>query len=242
MTVEEIISLTASLASLILAIVAIWLSITFYKFSNDLSKETRESADTIKSSVDRLEKLFDKLYTDTFSMMKETVADIREHAWEKTKVSDETSYDVEFKKNVNQQIDAIKNDVYKKINDIFESQKTTDSRFEDFRKEIREIAEDTIQKSVGVESIAKEQTIRKVIIQILRKRKKPISASNLYDILKVKGFHSLEKILEDLKKLEEEGIVLLTNTENTSSGDVLDYILPATIIRLENKNINNEDY
>lgn len=82
-SIFEIISFIASIASLLLAVGAIWLSIVFFKMSNEAAKETTKAASEIQSNVERLEKLFDKLYSDTFSMMKDTVTDMREHIWKK---------------------------------------------------------------------------------------------------------------------------------------------------------------
>lgn len=73
MSSVETTSLLASLASLVLAVVAIWLSIVFFKLSSRASEATTEAAKGIASSVERLEKLFDKLYSDTCSMMRDTV-------------------------------------------------------------------------------------------------------------------------------------------------------------------------
>lgn len=69
----DIISFIASIASLILAVGAIWLSVVFFRMSDAASKATTEAAKDIAASVERLEKLFDKLYSDTFSMMRDTV-------------------------------------------------------------------------------------------------------------------------------------------------------------------------
>ncbi|WP_006786881.1 hypothetical protein [Thiorhodospira sibirica] len=83
MTVMDLVSLIASIASLIVAVGAIWLSIVFYKMSSNASNAKNEAAKGIDASVQRLEKLFDKLYSDTFSMMKDTVSDMRRHIWSK---------------------------------------------------------------------------------------------------------------------------------------------------------------
>ena len=61
-TTMELISLTASIASLILAIGAIWLSIVFFKMSSSASQATREAAKGIDASVQRLENLW--LFTE----------------------------------------------------------------------------------------------------------------------------------------------------------------------------------
>lgn len=81
LTIVDVVSLIASITSLILGVLAIWLSITFYKMSAKESKNAENASAQMKSSVDRLEKLFDKLYSDTFSMMKDTVSDMRKHIW-----------------------------------------------------------------------------------------------------------------------------------------------------------------
>lgn len=80
-SVFDVIAFIASIASLILAITAIWLSVVFFRMSDAASKATSEAAKDIAASVDRLENLFDKLYSDTFSMMRDTVTDMRKHIW-----------------------------------------------------------------------------------------------------------------------------------------------------------------
>ena len=109
MTAIELISLIASIASLILAIGAIWLSIVFFRMSNEASKATTEAAKGIDASVQRLEKLFDKLYSDTFSMMKDTVTDMRKHIWNKPELEN---------KEVSEELrEEIKNQVLSALND-----------------------------------------------------------------------------------------------------------------------------
>ena len=81
MTASELISLISSVASLVLAVLAITLSIVFFRMSTVLSQSANDAAKGIEASVARLEQLFDKLYSDTFSMMRETVSDMRKHMW-----------------------------------------------------------------------------------------------------------------------------------------------------------------
>jgi uncharacterized membrane-anchored protein YhcB (DUF1043 family) len=77
----EVTSIIASVVSVILGIFAIWLSITFYKMSDRISNEIKIASKDISSTVSRLEKLFESLYSDTFSIMKETYSDMRKHVW-----------------------------------------------------------------------------------------------------------------------------------------------------------------
>jgi hypothetical protein len=80
--IMDLISLIASIVSLVLAVGAIWLSIYFYNLSNQASNEIKTAAKDISSSVEKLEKLFDKLYADTFSMVKDTVSDMRKYIYD----------------------------------------------------------------------------------------------------------------------------------------------------------------
>jgi len=75
----ELLSSSASISSLVLAVVAIWLAFIFFKMSFDLAARTTEAAKGISANVEKLENLFDKLYADTLSMMHETVTDMRQH-------------------------------------------------------------------------------------------------------------------------------------------------------------------
>lgn len=76
-TVMDITSFATSIASLVFAIMAIWLSIYFFKMSSSASNEIKRASDDISSSVNKLEELFNKMYSDTFTMLKDTVSDMR---------------------------------------------------------------------------------------------------------------------------------------------------------------------
>jgi hypothetical protein len=70
-----------SAVSAFIGIFAIWLSVTFFKMSSKLSESTKEAASHIGASVVRLEKIFDRLYNDIFSITKDTVSDMRKQLW-----------------------------------------------------------------------------------------------------------------------------------------------------------------
>ncbi|WP_435789013.1 hypothetical protein [Clostridium sp.] len=67
--------------SIVLGIVAICLSIVFFLMADKTSKESEKSAIRIDSSVKKLELLFEKLYSGTFVMMKETVTYMRKDVY-----------------------------------------------------------------------------------------------------------------------------------------------------------------
>lgn len=77
----DVINLFSAAFSIVLAAVALFLSLYFYRRSVEQARLAETSASQIAASVDRLEKLFSSLYADTFSMMRDTVSDMRAHIW-----------------------------------------------------------------------------------------------------------------------------------------------------------------
>ncbi|MEN7552019.1 hypothetical protein AAG747_29180 [Rapidithrix thailandica] len=73
MNTMDIVAFIASLTSIILAILAIILSIVFYKWSDNSNKDIQKVAQAIDGNTKKIENLFDKLYTDTFGLMKSNV-------------------------------------------------------------------------------------------------------------------------------------------------------------------------
>jgi len=61
----EVLSIAASVASVLLAIVAIGLTMMLYRMSNQVSSDTKESVGTIKSNVAKLDELFREYHAKT---------------------------------------------------------------------------------------------------------------------------------------------------------------------------------
>lgn len=77
----DVIGWVAAIVSILLACFAIWQATVFFRWSNTAQSSAAESAREIQASVVKLEALFDRLYADTFGMMRDTVADLRKHVW-----------------------------------------------------------------------------------------------------------------------------------------------------------------
>lgn len=77
-SVMSVSSFIASIASLTLAVVAIWLAFKFYALSSGQAKDAERASKDISHSVDKLEKIFDRMYSDTFGM----VQNMQEKIWE----------------------------------------------------------------------------------------------------------------------------------------------------------------
>lgn len=184
-TTFEVISFIASIASLILAVGAIWLSIVFFRMSNDAAKDTTAAAKEIQSSVERLENLFDKLYTDTFSMMKETVTDMRHHIWKKpiTGSTDDDS-------NQEAKLDELKNNIKSELIAIMDEKISKDGLNGASDEKIKEL-EESINKVL-------DSQFKKPMRETLNERRRLIM------LIKREGITTLRR-LKDIWDMRYEG-------------------------------------
>lgn len=75
-----VVGLFASIASLILAVVAIVLAILFYRMSTVQAANIQDAANQISEGVKVLKELFGSLHTETFALLRENITDIRQRA------------------------------------------------------------------------------------------------------------------------------------------------------------------
>src|SRR5690606_30128293 len=221
----EIVGLIASITSLVLAVGAIWLSIVFFKMSNEASKATTEAAKGIDASVKRLENLFDKLYSDTFSMMKDTVSDMRKHIWSGEGSGTENKSDIleEADRKAEEKVQEIKSALDKQLNEILEKQQIVDGRVSGIGKELEGLLDNAIQTSRMIEIEAREETVRNHILMALRsfaRRRKVVTADELVESFK--DNIPARRIVNELERMKEEGLIHYDS----------EYISPDTRIRL----------
>lgn len=210
MSAGEIASLAASIVAIGIAIVAIWLSVVFYRMTSQLSESTRESAKGIGASVERLEKLFDTLYSDTFSMMRDTVSDMRKHIWpEKTSTEDTIAEETE--KRADKKVEALRKDIDSEVAQFLKSQSVTDAKVDSMRNDLRRLVDRAITESRRVEVEAREETLREGIIRevrLLRARKRDVIADKLVD--RILGKYPgvvFPKIIDEIEKMRDDGIL-----------------------------------
>jgi hypothetical protein len=217
----SIISLISSIASLILAIGAIWLSIVFYKMSVTASNATTEAAKGIASSVERLEKLFDKLYSDTFSMMRDTVSDMRKHMWPEDDAEGEKAVEL-VEKRTDEKFGELKRSMEQQVAGVLQQQKLAQDKFLSLQHEMSHLLDNAIVRSRQAEIEAREETAREYILRELRflRRRRPITTvQDLMDRLrdKVPG----RRVLMELERMKTEGILLLSTERIGPTTEVL---------------------
>ncbi len=149
----EVFSIIASVISIVLGILAIVLAIVFYVMSVKSAKEVEKSSDSINSSVKKLEILFDKLYSGTFDMMRETVTDMRKHVYSSSNSSPTESISKQVEKETSEIVSRV-------VNEIRQNQKSDE--------ELEKIILNMISKSKQLEQDAKLNTIRDILLAYLK--------------------------------------------------------------------------
>jgi hypothetical protein len=195
----------ATVGSLVLSVVAIWLSIVFYRMSSQLSETTKEAAKGIGSSVERLEKLFDKLYSDTFSMMRDTVSDMRKHIWPAPNVTADPVVE-ETEKKADEKVDDLKRTMEAELSNILGRLQHTNVKVEGLRTEMQSLIERAIVGSRRVEIEARSETVRQLVLRELGMRggfRHAVAAEDLVGRLSV----PTPRVLSELERLKDEGYV-----------------------------------
>lgn len=148
----SLISLVSSLVSLIIGAFAIWLSIKFYKWSTEAAEKTNEAAKNISSNVQKLDTLFDRLYSDTFGMMKDTVADMRKHIWTKNYTDEDLSDKIEEK--ANDKINEVKKEINSELSELIKRLGKTEEKVDSY-KDISELIDKAISETRKIETEVK---------------------------------------------------------------------------------------
>lgn len=210
MTSVEISSIIASFTSVCLAIIAIVLSIFFFKMSTALSESTKEASKSISASVEKLEKLFDKLYADTFSMMRDTVSDMRKHIWpEESAGIDKITEEAE--KKADEKVNSLKVEINKELSNMLQTQKITSAKLSSIRNEMRHLIDKAVSSSRRVEIEAREETVRSKIsnlISALQNETQGVLAGKIVNRLADKL--SSYKIIREIEKMANEGELSLS--------------------------------
>jgi hypothetical protein len=222
MTAFNLISFIATIASLIVAIGAIWLSVVFYKMSVAASTATTEAAKGIASSVERLEKLFDKLYSDTFSMMRDTVSDMRKHMWPTEDSEGEKAAEVAEQK-ADEKFDQLRKAMEVQLSEVLHQQRLSEDKFAALQHEMINLIENAMTRSRQAESEAREEAIRELILRELRviRRIRPmVSVTDIIDRLRDR--FPARRIVLELERMRTEGLLAMNS----------DQVRPDTEVRL----------
>jgi len=204
------VSFISSIASLVLAVIAIWISFIFYKMGNSASESTTKNSQEMHDSIDKLEKLFNTMYSDTFSMMRDTVTNMQKHIWPE-KMSDATATNDAVQEKTEQRIAELKQQMTKELTALLSKQKNGDGRVETLAKDLMPMLDKAISESNKVTVQTREETIREaimtVILELARNHIYTTAADEMVGRIDKKYALSFGDTLVTLKNLRDESLI-----------------------------------
>ena len=199
----ETAALVSSIVSIIIGGFAIWLSVTFYRMSNKISEDTKEAAKGISASVNRLESLFDSLYSDTFSMMKDTVTDMRKHIWPEKEQPSEALKQIEQKAEA--KIVELRKQISDDLSDVMGHLGRADRKIDDVEVRLTKVVDRAIQQTRKVESEAQEEKFMSEITSAILNFVGRSETTRVVNILKALiKYYPTEMILTALQHTVED--------------------------------------
>ena len=218
MSAIDIFSLISSISSIALAIIAIILSIVFYRMSSDQSQLSVKASQDIEASVKRLEQLFDKLYSDTFSMMKETVTDMRNHIWKNPQFGkNEFNDDVDKDGSESERID-IKEEIKNQIREALNALNLPTDKQKETEETVKEIVNGILKRANRTE--IRRALPTQAILSVIG-RNQPIT---IKELIHKTGIAEETLVLNYLFPLRSDGKILWEGSAGSISNDSLIYL------------------
>lgn len=166
MSSAEIASLIASVVSVTLAIVAMGLAGFFYKLTKDEAARNTEAAARIEQSTGQLSTWFNRMYSDTFSLMREQFHGMQSQVFQQPTTGRDGNEAAQAQ--ADQQIEELKQLTDARITQILEQMQIADANLDTVREELTAVANTTIEQSRRVDANVKRDVVRAAILDTLR--------------------------------------------------------------------------
>jgi hypothetical protein len=188
--------------------------VVFYRLSNEASKTTTEAAKGIAASVERLEKLFDKLYSDTFSMMRDTVADMRKHMWPEEVTGEQENALTEVEGRADKKVEELKKEMESKLQTLLAEQKLGQEQNKALRSNMRRLLDQAMLTSRNVEVEAREETLREHILRAIVRIERTRGRATIDDVVsRLSETFPTRRIIAEITRLRDESLVELLPDE-----------------------------
>jgi hypothetical protein len=203
----DLINMFSAAVSTVLAVVALWLSITFYRMSKDESQRSQRSAEEIAASVKRLEVLFQTLYSDTFGIVRDTVTDMRTYVWHRNEstVPDGTTVD----SIASEVLELTRKELADSITGISQRLGVTEGKLSELREEITPEIEAALRKTQEFPKTHDAEyflELLELIVEALRKEG-PSSVHKLSRVVPWDSRYPRSQLMEALFNLRDQGRV-----------------------------------
>jgi hypothetical protein len=217
----DVINLFSAATSIVLAVVALALSIFFFVQSKKAAEQGSKSAEEISASVTRLEKIFDSLYSDTFTMMRETVTDMRHHVWKIAPTKSTTGIEEEDAEGRRSELESA---VLTELSKVSRNIGLTDAKIAELTSRLTPVINRTLGEQHSRVKAGVQWTFREMLVKLLEKR--PMSVAQL-----MKELHAPEDAVVDaIFFLQRDGLVLWDGAPKSLKTDIpIFYINPVTV-------------
>jgi hypothetical protein len=205
----ETASIVSSMVSLVLGAYAIWLSIVFYRMSNASSERIRDSARDINASVEKLEELFRHLYSDTFSMMKDTVSDMRRHVWRNQPQAEDTSATLEaVELRADGKITQIREELADSISALADRVGGTDERVQELSDQLLPMVDQALARSRHAEIEAREEILRDAILRRYAEATEEGRPTTTWTVVgPLFDEFSISAVIDELRRMKADGLL-----------------------------------
>jgi uncharacterized protein with von Willebrand factor type A (vWA) domain len=218
--------ITAGFMSVFLAIVAIWLSIAFYRMSQISSKSIETATTRVESATSQLQALFDRMYSDVFSMTRDTVSDMRRTLWPNaTDGVEENGNDI-----ADSRLAALRGELIEAIKTVSEDVGLTRDKLDMLQGRLAPVVERAISESAIVGSDAQRHAAREDIAALLtfnKERGIPTTAQVIVNDLSDR--HPIQMIVDELDRMHRSGEVLWSSQRLRPTTEVILHKGAATV-------------
>lgn len=191
--------LVVGMTSLVLAGFAIWLSLTFYRLSSASMTRIDDASRDLAGAVERIDALFKSFYADTFSMMRDTYADMRKHAWRGE------PGDVEQRQQAlaDEKMTELEKSVSEQIAQLMSRQMSNDRRI----AELGTLVGSAVERSRKIEADSRTSTAEARILDFLQQSPGPVRAGDLTDHMQATADWPVRRTLDAIARLLDSGII-----------------------------------
>ena len=204
MSMLEIIELFASGIAIVLGVLAVWLSLYFFRMSSQQAEGSRKAARDIASSVERLEALFDKLYSTIFSLASDSMSDIRQH-WLQSRTQADNQISQEVVARAEEKVATLKRELSGEIKQVFHRVDLTEAKVVSLSEEMESLVDRAIRESRQADSEALSETVQQAVKSKLRayaKKAMPVTLDIVFALVDAADLEAVVTELFALKKLK----------------------------------------
>lgn len=198
--------LAAEISGVILAVVAIILSIKFFQLSELSARRLDDTARSIELAVTRLEPVLAQLYSDAFGLVKDTMTDLRAHAWDEKPAQPDVTVQVEERAAA--KVQELKVELGSRIEQLAIQMQRTEGGRPEIDQQLSEVLDTAIERSRNVDAEARSETLHSEVrrmYSLLSNGNAPVKAIELIRSL-IPPFN-FGDLAEEILALRREGIL-----------------------------------